>query len=194
MILLSSADGSAIRSNAPKIVARSSPVRSTIPALMTRPPGSTRCRVRLRALDLPRAHVMSRLCGSMPVARRVIQKTTNNRTTVRINSRRGFNRPHRFHVIESLSGGLAIYNAPIGLDLSGNFSKGSLSVHDSPAHVGSQNLRQSVHRAGLEFSGTVLTQLNIPKNPHLCSLPAMISPGRPALSALAHVVFASSVN
>jgi len=58
------------------------------------------------------------------------QKTTNNGITVRINRKRGFNRPHRFHVIESLSGGLVIYNAPIGLDLTGNFSKGSLSVHD----------------------------------------------------------------
>jgi hypothetical protein len=38
----------AIQSSEPKIVAQSSPVRSTIPALMTRPPGSIRCRVRLR--------------------------------------------------------------------------------------------------------------------------------------------------
>ena len=65
---------------------------------------------------------------SLP-ATRMIQKTTNNCKTMRIIGKRGFNRPLRFHVIESLSGGSVIYNAPIGLDLSGNFSKGSLRVH-----------------------------------------------------------------
>src|SRR5438105_3119411 len=54
------------------MVARSSPVSSTIPDLTSRPPSSMRCRVRLRAFDLPCAHVKSRPTGLMPVARRSV--------------------------------------------------------------------------------------------------------------------------
>jgi hypothetical protein len=50
---------SAIQSSAPRMVARSSPVRSTTRALTTRPPSSMRCRVRLRRST---CHVERRPC------------------------------------------------------------------------------------------------------------------------------------
>jgi hypothetical protein len=41
--------------------------------------------------------------------------------------------------------------------------------------------------------GAVLKQLNIPRNPHLCSLPWIRSPGA-EFNARAHTAFASSVS